>query len=179
MPYLEPALDPCEPLTGLTPSERRHPAPPLLLARCCCCCCHIRIARGPRPRRQWQSLAGPARPWRWASSPAAAPGPASCGTPGRRLGGERKGELLAGSREEARPRARARPCHETKPRTSGADFHESPSLVPAGQGGAGGQLGGWGVAEAGSTHLPRDQRDVGNSFCCRHGRGQLNMRAGT
>jgi len=53
------------------------------------CCCRVRVARGPRPRRQWQSRAGPAQPWRWVSAPAAAPGPASCGTPGRRLGGER------------------------------------------------------------------------------------------
>lgn len=63
--------------------------------------------------------------------------------------------------------------------TCRADLCERPCLVPAGQGGAGGQLGGRGVAEVGSTHLPRDQRDVGKSLRCGNSRWELNMRTGT
>ena len=63
--------------------------------------------------------------------------------------------------------------------TCRADLCECPCLVPAGQGGAGGQLGGWGVTEVGSPHLPRDQRDVGNSLCCGNSQWELNVRTGT
>lgn len=65
------------------------------------------------------------------------------------------------------------------PQTCRADLCKCPCLVPAGQGGAGGQLRGQGATEVGSTHLPCDQRDIGNSLCCGNSRWELNMRTGT
>lgn len=69
---------------------------------------------------------------------------------------ERERELLLGAGRWHCPCTGAQPRHKTKSRTSRADLREGLRLVPAGQGGAGGQLGGWGVAELGGTHLPRD-----------------------
>lgn len=92
---------------------------------------------------------------------------------------ERERELLLGEGRRHCPCTGTQPYHKTESQTSRADLHEGTCLVPAGQGGAGGQLGGRGVAEVGGTHLPCDQRDVRNGLCCRDGWWELNVRTGT
>lgn len=147
--------DPCDTLTGLTPGGRHclgprmPPAPADAAAKSGLLAPLILIGNG-NPSSALHSLGDRRLPQLLLQAPPAA---------GLQEGGweERERELLLGAGRQHCPCTGAQSHHKTKSQTSRADLREGPRLVPAGQGGAGGQLGGWEVTEVGSTHLPCDQ----------------------